>query len=88
MIKESDEILRSDRRYIKIVAVVILCIWKIFHSGILKFFEGNLPQGIKLHIIYFSFTDIIITTVIMLFSIHLLSIDACKSSSDEPLWCL
>ena len=85
LIKKFDKILRSDRGYIKVVAVVIL---KDFHSGILKLFEGNFHQGIKLHIIYFSLTDINITTVIILFSIHLPSVDACMSSPDEPLWYL
>ena len=58
-----------------VVAVIILCILqKDFHSGILKVFEGIFHQGIKLHIIYFSLTDINIRTVIILFSIHLPSI--------------
>ena len=51
-----------------------------------KLFEGNLYQGIELHIIYFSLTDINIRTVIILFSIHLPSIHTPKSSSDEHLW--
>ena len=84
--KESDEILRSNRGYQSVVEVIILCIWKDFHSGILKLFEGNFHQGIKLHIIYFSLTDINIRTVISLFSIRLPSIYTPKSSSDEPLW--
>ena len=42
--KESDEILRNDSGHPSVVAVVILCIWKDFHSGILKLFEGNLHQ--------------------------------------------
>ena len=51
-----------------VVAVIILCILqKDFRSGILKLFEGNFHQGIKLHIIYFSLTDISIRTVIILF---------------------
>ena len=67
-----------------VVAVIILCILqKDFHSGILKLFEGNFHQGIKLHIIYFSLTDISIKTVIILFSIHLHSIHTHKSSSDD-----
>ena len=49
-------------------------------------FDGNFRQ--KLHIIYFSVTDQNIRTVIILFSIYLLSIHAHKSSSDEPLWYL
>ena len=31
------------------VAVLIFCIWKDFHSGVLKLFQRNL-QGIKLRI--------------------------------------
>ena len=58
------------------------------HSGILKLFEGNFPQGIKLHIIYLSVTDINIRTTIILFSIHLPSMHTPKSSSDEPSWYL
>ena len=85
--KESDEILRSDSEYVSCVAV-ILCIWKKFHSGILKLFEGNFHEGIKLHIIYFTLTDMDIRTVIILFSIHVPSIQIPKSSSDEPLWYL
>ena len=46
---------------------IILCIQKDFHSGIMKLFEGNFRQGIKLHIIYFSLTDINTRTVIILF---------------------
>ena len=65
-----------------IVAVIILCMKKNFHSGILKLSEGNFHQGIKLHIIYFSLTDINITTVIILFSIHLPSIHTSESSSE------
>ena len=49
-----------------VVAVIILCIQKDFHSVILKLFEGDFRQGIKLHIIYFSLTE----TVIILFPIH------------------
>ena len=85
MIKEYGENLRSDRGYIKVVALVILCIQKDFYSGILKLLEGNFHQGIKLHIIYFSLTDIHITTVIILFLIYLPSMHTSKSSSDEPL---
>ena len=40
-----------------VVAVIILCIQKDFHSGILKLFERRFHQGIKLHIIYFNLTD-------------------------------
>ena len=32
-----------------VVAVKILCIYKDFHSGILKLFKGNFHQGIKPH---------------------------------------
>ena len=72
-----------------VVAVIILCILqKDFRSGILKLFEGNFHQGIKLYIIYFSVTDINIRTVTILFSIHLPSIHTPKSPSDEPLWYL
>ena len=60
--KEFNKILRSDRRYIKVVAVVILCIQNYSYSGIVTLFEGNFHQGIKLHIIYFSLTDINIRT--------------------------
>ena len=65
---------RSDRGYIKVVAVVVLFIQKDYHSRILKLFEGNFHQGIILHIIYFGLTDINITTVIILFSIRLPSV--------------
>ena len=67
-------ILRSESGYVSCIAVIILCISKKFRSGILKLFEGNYYQGIKLHIIYFSLTDINIRTVIILFSIHVPSI--------------
>ena len=41
-----------------VVAVIIIwCISKDFHSGILRLSEGNFHQGIKLHIIYFSLTE-------------------------------
>ena len=83
--KEFDEILRSYIGYVCCIAVIILFIWKKFHSGILKLFEGNFHQGFKLHIIYFSLTDINIRTVTILFSIHLPFIHTPKSSSDEPL---
>ena len=52
-------------------------------SGILKLFEGNFHQRIKLHIMYFTLSDINIRAVIILFSIHLPSIHRYKSSSDE-----
>ena len=71
-----------------IVAVVILCIQKDFCSGILKLPEENFHQGIKLHIIHISLTDINIRTFMILFSIHLPSIHTPKSSSDEPSWYL
>ena len=67
MMKEFDEILRSDSGYVSCIAVVILCIQKKFDSGVLKLFEGNFHQGIKLNIIYFSLIDINIRTVIILF---------------------
>ena len=56
--KESDEILRSDSGFQLLAAVIILCIQKDFHYEILNLFEGNFHQGIKLHIIFFSLTDI------------------------------
>ena len=59
-----------------------------FYSGIVNLFEGNFLKGIKLHIVYFSLTDINIRTVIILFSIHLPSIHTPKSSPDKPLWYL
>ena len=37
--KESDEIMRSDSAYQSVVAVIILCIQKDFHAGILELFE-------------------------------------------------
>ena len=61
-----------------VVAVIILCIQKDFHSGILRLVEGNFHQGIKLDIIYFSLADTKI--------IHLPSIHTRKSLFDEPLW--
>ena len=72
--KEFDEILRSNSRYVSCMAVIILCISNKFHSGILKLFEGNFDQDIKLRILYFSLTDINIRTVVILFSIHVPSI--------------
>ena len=86
--KESDEILRTDSGYQSVVAVVILCIWKDFHSRILKLFEENFHQGIKFHMIYFSLTDTNVRTLIILFSIHFSSVHTPKSSSDEPWWYL
>ena len=44
------------------------------HSTILKLIEGKSQQGIKLHIIYFSLSNINIRTVIILFSIPLPSV--------------
>ena len=61
---------------------------KDFHPGIVKLFEGNFHQGIKLHIIYFSLTDINIRIMIILFSIHFSCIHTPKSSSDAPQWYL
>ena len=71
-----------------VVAVIILCIQKDFHSGILKLFEGNFHQGIKFHIIYFSLTAINIRSVMILFSVHSLYIHTHKSLSDALLWYL
>ena len=68
--KAFDEILENDSGYVSCIAVIILCIQKKFYSEILLLFEGNFHHGIKLHIIYFSLTDINIKTVIILFSIH------------------
>ena len=62
------------------MSVIILCICKVFHSGVLKLFEGNFHQGIKIHIIYYSL-NINIRTVIILFSIHFPSIYTHKSPS-------
>ena len=84
--KESDESLRSDSEYQSVVAIIILCISKDFHFGVLNLFEGNFHQGIKL--IYFSLTDIYIRTVTILFLIHLHFIKTPRSSSDELLWYL
>ena len=86
--KEFDDIFRSDSGYVSCIAVIISCIWKKFHSRILKLFEGNFHQNIKLHIIYFNLSDINIRTVIILSSIHVPSIHTAKSLSDEPLWYL
>ena len=85
--KKLYEILRSYSGYVSCIAVIILRIQKKFHCGVLKLFEGNFHQGIKLRIIYFSLTDMNIRTVIILFSIHVPSIHTPKSSS-EPLWYL
>ena len=85
--KEFDEFLGATVD-MSVAAVIILCIRKDFHSGILKLFEGNFHQRIKLHIIYFSLTDINVRTVIFSFSIHLPSMHVLESSSDEPLWYL
>ena len=68
-----------------VVAVITLCIYKDFHYGIRKLFEGNFHQGTKPRIICFSLADIIISTVIILFSIHLPSIHTPESLSDEHL---
>ena len=78
---DSDEILTSDSGYQSVAAAVILCIEKAFYSGILKLFQGNFHQDIKLHIIHFDLTDINIRAVIILFSIHLPSTNTLKSSS-------
>ena len=58
------------------------------HHGIPKLFERNFHRGIKLHIIYFSLTDVNIKTVITLFSIHVHSMHTHKRSFDEPFWYL
>ena len=39
--KEPDDILRSDGGYQSVVAFIILCSKKDFHSGIFKLFEGS-----------------------------------------------
>ena len=64
----------------------IVNVWSWSCSKISLLFEGYFYQGIKLHIIYFSLTNTNIRTVIILFSIHLPSIQTPKSSSDETLW--
>ena len=68
LMKQFDEILRSDSGYIKFVAVVIMCIQKNFHFGILKLFEENFLQDIKLYMRIFyktsnsiSFTSVWLT---------------------------
>ena len=43
---------------ISVVAVIYNLVYLGFHSGILKLFEGNFHQSIKLHVINFSLTDI------------------------------
>ena len=85
MIKEVDEILSSDSGYVSYSSYNLVYIFRRT-SGILKLFEGNFHQGIKLHIMYFTLTDINVTAVIILFSIHLPSIHRYKSSSDEAQW--
>ena len=59
------------------VAFIILCIWKDFCSGILKLIEGSFIKVLHINSIhnkiYFSLIDINIRTMIILFSIHLLS---------------
>ena len=80
--KEFSEILRSNSGYVSCSS------YNLVYSGILKLFEGNCHQGIKLHIIYISLTDISIRTVVILLSINLPSINTHKSSFDEPLWYL
>ena len=61
--KQFDEILTSNNGYIKVVAVIILCVWKDFHFGILKLFEESFHQGI----IHLSLTNQNIRTAIILF---------------------
>ena len=48
------------------------------HSGIVKVVEGNFHQGIKLDINYFSLTHQNIKAVMLLFSVYLPSVHACK----------
>ena len=58
-----------------------------FHSEVLKVFEGNFRKDIKLHIIYFSLTNINIRTVIIVFSIYFLSVHSdTPESSYHELW--
>ena len=45
--KESDEILRSDSGCVSCIAVIILCIQKKFHSGILTLFGLGFCQPKK-----------------------------------------
>ena len=83
LMKEFDEILRSDSTVTVDVSrspsynFVYL---EGFHAAISKLFEGSFHQGIKLRI-----TDKNIRIVIILSSIHLLSVHTHKNSSDEPL---
>ena len=51
------------------------------------FWNFKVIQSIKLHIIYFSLTDINIRTVIVLISIHLPSIVASGSFPENQLSC-
>ena len=61
--KEFDTILRSNSGYVNCSSNKNLVYIQIdFHPGTLKLFDGNFRQGIKLHIIYFSLTDINIRT--------------------------
>ena len=69
--KESDEILRSNSGYHSVVAFIIL------------YNQKNIHQGVKLHIIFFSLTDINMMAVIILFPIHLLSEHKPKSLPNE-----
>ena len=52
--KESDASFDIDVGYQSVIAVIILCIEKHFHSGILKLIEGNFHQGTKLHATSFT----------------------------------
>ena len=79
--KEFYDILRSDSGYFNCMAVIISCISKEFHSGILKLFLGKFHQGIKLHTL-FSLTDINIRTGIILFSVPVPIINTPKISFD------
>ena len=83
--KEFYEIFRSNSGYVSCNNYDLVYL-KGFHSGILKLFEENFHQGIKLHIIYFSLTDINMRTVMVLFSIYLPSMHTSKSASDIHYW--
>ena len=83
--KEFDKILRSDSGYIRCSNSYNLVHLEGLPFQNSKLSERNFHQGIKLHIINFNLTDMNIRTVIILLSIHLLSINTPKSSYDEPL---
>ena len=71
-----------------VVVVIILCIKKDFYSGILKLFEGNFYQSIKLNIIYFSLTDKHKNCDNFIFNSFTLYTHTHKISPYEPLWYL